>query len=49
MGIEKDDGALPEWAEWKGEGPAPTKWWATNPETDERVLVYRDYEAYCMD
>lgn len=37
-----------EWSKWKGEGPAPKKWWATNPE-GESVLVYRSYEDYCMD
>lgn len=50
MASEKDGGVLPEeWAGWKGKGPAPEKWWATNPKTGERVLVYRDYAAYCDD
>jgi hypothetical protein len=36
------------WARWKGGGPPPKKWYATNPQ-GESVLVYRSYEDYCMD
>lgn len=37
-----------EWSKWKGDGPAPAKWYATNPQ-GESVLVYRSYEDYCLD
>lgn len=43
------DAATDTWAEWSGEGPAPAKWWATNPKTGERILVYRSYEDYVDD
>ena len=35
---------LPEKYRWKGEGPAPAKWWA-----DDGTLVYRSYSDYCDD
>ena len=38
---------LPEWAAWKGDGPAPNYWWARNPKTGERTQVYRSYDDYC--
>jgi hypothetical protein len=25
---------LKDWAEWKGEGPEPAHWWATNPDPE---------------
>jgi hypothetical protein len=40
---------LPEWAQWKGEGPPPAYWWATDPETGASTKVYRSYEDYCDD
>ena len=40
---------LPEWQRWSGEGDPPRKWWATDPETNERVLVYRSYADYAWD
>lgn len=46
--IEEGLDPLPAWAEWKGEGSAPLKWWATDP-SGERVLVYRSYGDYCDD
>lgn len=39
---------LPNWASWKGPGPEPESWWATDP-NGLATKVYRDYEAYCND
>lgn len=44
-----DETITPEWAQWKGEGPAPAKWWAVNPDTGERTLVYRSHTDYVND
>jgi hypothetical protein len=43
----KDD--LPEWARWPDKSPPPRKWFVTNPETGERVIVYRSYADYVED
>lgn len=40
---------LPEWAQWKGEGPPPPKWTAINPLTNKSVIVYRSYADYVDD
>ena len=40
---------LPEWQRWKGPGPKPASWWATNPATGQQCKVYRSYEDYCND
>jgi len=49
--IEHDtkDDATPDWAIWKGEGPAPAYWYAVNPDTKEHTKVYRSYEDYVDD
>lgn len=39
---------LPDWARWKGEGPAPASWWAVSPE-GVKTKVYRSYKDYCDD
>jgi hypothetical protein len=36
----------PEWQRWKGEGDPPKRWWAINPKTGERTLIYRSYADY---
>jgi hypothetical protein len=40
---------MPEWMQWKGEGAAPAKWTAINPETNQSTIIYRSYEDYCGD
>lgn len=32
---------LPEWAQWKGDGPAPEFWDAVNPRTSKVVTISR--------
>lgn len=38
-----------EWAQWRGEGPAPASWHAINPKTGEQTKIYRSYADYCWD
>lgn len=45
----KDEADLPEWAQYKGEGPTPKYWWAENPDTKQRTKVYRSFADYCDD
>lgn len=48
---KKEEGLypLPTWAQWPGDGPAPARWTAVNPETNEPHVIYRSYEDYCDD
>lgn len=40
---------LEPWQRWQGEGKPPRRWWAVNPETKEKEMIYRSYADFVDD